>query len=1652
MNVSEWGARPAPERSPIAAERLERLRNKLLDLSTMNRMLSFRHPRASCLRVVDELPGLLFDSLLNGDQLVFEPVEEPSRRDLEAWHARRDQVPRAGDIGDLKKPDAANWARNLGINTDYDLPVETDSFLRPDKHGDKKIQTLYYPDELDARLRKIKAAGRTAIEESGANMLYMAFGFLEWREQSTSKAHQAPLLMLPVELQREQTRGGRYRTKIRWTNEELQPNLSLRKKLEEFNIKLPELQEDQKLESYLTEVTRAIRHKSDWLVRRYLTLGLFEFGKILLYLDLDPERWPGHAPIDGHPLVRMVLEGGGNNEGGESAGFSSGGHGIDHTPEAARFRDLQLELVDRADSSQCEALQTALAGKNLVVEGPPGTGKSQTITNLIAATLARGKTVLFVAEKLAALEVVRRRMRELGLGDFCLELHSHKTRKTEVLEDVADRIRAAAHARPARDLESALGRLADRRKKLSDYIDIISRHAGAFRDLTVGEALMRAGRARRKLGDGVKVLEAAGLKMETVDQLSWGELADAKSRLRQFASAFAELQVKGSAYDHPWAGVSSACVLPHDSDRIVALAEAWAYAAEELQTKLQQVGLPEMPSAELVAAPEALASLDKLRAATQQAEELIGGIEQALGVSIPRTSKGAEAAIAILDLAVAAPLNSFDLRSSFILSIGSTAWLRQHRDRMRDITERRAELREVFREDAFTRSDDALEEWSAALGQTNLFARISKRWRTAAQAWAECARPAHLGVKAREKAGNFASLRQLVLDERALGSDPDVVARLGPNANDAGYDLEGVVALAEWADSARSVLPDSIAGPLTRSTRSALEGISQIKGDGLSALAIVAGQKIEMAKPTLWAALATARLSGVVQKKVIDSAGDDEWHTLLNGVSACARSAEAARVSEKAFVSATALDRKIWFGGQQSPHLAGVASRSRVAASNASLLANWLDFDRFRKASEDQAEGRLVDAATAAKISVTDLEVSLDFLVFDHISRKVFATSPTLLSASGKSLDALREDYRSLDAQVMEHRRATIAAKLLQQRPPEGRQSGLKSEITEMSLLRAEMAKQRRHIPIRQLVLRAGKALQALKPCFMMGPLSVAQYIAPGTLKFDLIIMDEASQMRPEDAIGALARGGQAVIVGDPKQLPPTSFFDRIAEGSGEDGEDEEVSLAEDSKSILELSSSIFDQRMLRWHYRSRHEALIAFSNRQFYKDELIVFPSPAGQAERFGIGWNFIGNGVATKGVNPVEAKTVAATAAKFLLEHPGRSLGVVAMNIKQAQRITEELASLANADAVLGKALAEAENESGGEPFFIKNLENVQGDERDVIMISITYGPTAAGGRPPQNFGPINQETGWRRLNVLFTRAKERMEIFSSMRSTDILPREGGDLGPRSLKLFLEYAETGSLGVEPRTPGRDPDSDFEDAVLEGLRELNFECVPQVGVANFFLDIGVKDPSSPGEFIAAIECDGAAYHSERSARDRDRLRQEILENLGWNIIRVWSTDWFRDPNNELTRVSSELTRLIAGREDGRARVAQRQMASATAEALAESASDTQFAGGPADLFGVAPAHPPVVRGKAANAISIEQARAELIDLRERAIKTRFPEADPTRGFLRKSMLDELLKKRPTDAEAFRAMIRLDLRQDTDSAQVKEFGEKVFDLLARIEM
>ncbi len=546
----------------------------------------------------------------------------------------------------------------------------------------------------------------------------------------------------------------------------------------------------------------------------------------------------------------------------------------------------------------------------------------------------------------------------------------------------------------------------------------------------------------------------------------------------------------------------------------------------------------------------------------------------------------------------------------------------------------------------------------------------------------------------------------------------------------------------------------------------------------------------------------------------------------------------------------------------------------------------------------------------------------------------------------------------------------------------------------------------------------------------MMGPLSVAQYLEPGMLTFDLIVMDEASQLRPEEALGAIGRGAQLVVVGDSQQLPPTRFFERIDDVDDDEGQEFAEGLL-DAESILDIAASAYGPtRMLRWHYRSRHPSLIAFSNEQFYGGNLVLFPAPVLDSRNLGVHFHGVG-GIYKNSRNPVEGATVVQFILRHMRERPDESIGVAAMNVQQRDLIEDEFDDLSKGDPVVRAYVAKWDE--GIEPFFIKNLENVQGDERDVIVISVTYGPDE-NGRVYQRFGPINGPTGHRRLNVLISRARNRVEVFSSMRAADVTVTEHSSLGVAALKGYLTYAETGVLDGAYLT-GREPDSDFEVEVAQALGSRGLEVVAQVGVAGYFLDLAIRHPNTRGRFVLGVECDGATYHSAKSARDRDRLRQEVLQDKGWNIEHVWSTDWFRDPERETERIVRRVWELVDADPE-------------PVVDVAEDRDDVELvmaplSGGEADV-------PPHVElpATAMDWISADEAREELESLRATLAET-FADVPPEQGILRSELLEYLLRERPTTREKWLRKIPLDLRIETAPEHMVILDD-IVSVLARI--
>ncbi len=482
------------------------------------------------------------------------------------------------------------------------------------------------------------------------------------------------------------------------------------------------------------------------------------------------------------------------------------------------------------------------------------------------------------------------------------------------------------------------------------------------------------------------------------------------------------------------------------------------------------------------------------------------------------------------------------------------------------------------------------------------------------------------------------------------------------------------------------------------------------------------------------------------------------------------------------------------------------------------------------------------------------------------------------------------ENFRKLDALLLTHVRNRLIMSHWEELPRLG-QSG------ELGIIQKEINKKRRHFPIRKLIKEAGRAVQAIKPLFMMSPMSIATYLPPGSVKFDLVIFDEASQVKPVDAFGALLRAEQAVVVGDASASADELFDSQIVP----DDDDDDIVTGDQESILRSIRSQSAPSRMLSWHYRSRHESLIAVSNHELYDDRLVVFPSPGQETAATGLTFHHFPDTEYDRGrsrSNRGEARKIVEAVFQHAQQFPHLTLGVVAFSMAQRDAVEIEIEARRRRDP----SCEEFFNSHPDEPFFVKNLESVQGDERDIILISVGYGKTSEG-YFSRSFGPVNKEGGDRRLNVLFSRARLACRVFSNFTADEIdTSPPNTPQGVHVLKAFMQYADTRILET-PKITGRAPDSPFEEQVLAKLTSRGLDIEPQLGVAGFFIDLAVRDPESPGRYLLGIECDGAPYHSARSARDRDRLREAVLRNLGWEIHRIWSSDWFRNPERETERV-----------------------------------------------------------------------------------------------------------------------------------------------------
>ena len=1387
--------------------KLQTSRKELLDIGLRNNLINFKKNNKN-LAIVQRKGSEIFEALYVAEKaLGFVGLAKSS-------------IDKAVDAGDMLGDDDL---QDQLLLDELSLPEESEAVADFSNEGTagrriapaQMLQTALEGERLFLQLFKMQAEAKTFVEEQGVNVLFLAIGFLHWYEsESAPEARRAPLVLVPVRLERA-TAQDRYRAI--YTGDDLVFNLSLSAKLKtDFGIQLPEPDPEAEfdtaaMQNYLFEVQTALGSHRRWSVQHdEVVLGFFSFGKFLMFKDLDLQSWPADQAPAEHPLVARLV---GLGFGDSQAAYAEDVH-IDTVIEPG-----EVHFIKDADSSQTQAILEVRAGTNLVIQGPPGTGKSQTITNLIAELISQGKSILFVSEKMAALEVVKRRLDECHLGDAVLELHSQRATKTSVLAELR---RSLDQGKPMNDSGQrdivSLGQVQD---QLNRYCDAVSATVGSS-GLPFLDVLGNYLRCKRQW-PSLSPLGFAPMATWAQDNfLTHRELLQALS-----------LQVK--AMGRPdvnafWVSARTYLTPIEEKELTAALAQSAAHV-QTLQT--QAVALSQRLLLGQPATLQDMAAVCRAARRAQEAPKLTG-----LNLSIQDWQLRSDALRAL----ITAGQEMSQIRTAFASRFIDQAWDKDL------LPVRQALLTHGSKWWRFLSS-----EFRAAQGQLQSLARAQLP-KTVPEMMAMV--DAVLSYQQHQK----------VFDQhQALGQ-----ALLGAQWQGAQSDWPVLQRISEWVivlhdDLVRGTLPAGIVDFLAGHSDAA----------GLGAMA----DEVQTGMALLQDALSKVR-------------------------------------------GALALDATFAAEGLQDKPLRELLQQLQTWQSSLADLYQMAKFNDLAGRVRQASLGDFADWAASCE-QAEQITAVFDMTWYSGLIQVAYANEPLLQRFDRIQHEHLIQRFRALDLASMQHAQTQLAAQVWGQKPS-------LSQPGEMAVLRSEINKKRKYLPIRQLMAKAGRAIQQIKPVFMMSPMSIANFLPPGSMFFDVVIFDEASQVKAVDAFGAILRGKQLVVVGDNRQMPPTDFFGRDMEA-----EDEESSTA-DIESILSLCMVAgCPERYLRWHYRSRHETLIAVSNAEFYDNKLVIFPSAGTNVLASGIHLTHLPHTVYDRGrtrTNKEEAKAVAQAVMAHALSQPHMTLGVAAFSVPQRDLISVEV-------EMLRRKTPEAEeffSRHPNEPFFVKNLENIQGDERDAIFISVGYGRNESG-RITKEFGPLNKDGGHRRLNVLITRAKMVMRVFSNFRGDELDLDVSAKHGVRALKNFLKFAETRELESTQKTE-QSVDSPFESEVFSTLKSLGYNVEPQVGTAGYFIDMAVRHPQLPDRYLLAIECDGAAYFSSRSARDRDRLRQGVLEGLGWTFHRIWSTDWFRNRQQEIQRVvdAIEAAQLAADQEEP----VQTSMPEATAHVIAREKSD----------------------------------------------------------------------------------------------------------------
>lgn len=1235
------------------------------------------------------------------------------------------------------------------------------------------VETTKTVGELQKTLKMLRYRANTSIEEQGINTLYLAFGLLKWTErEDSSQTFASPLILVPVKLTIDSLTSP---YKLLLHEDEIVVNPTLTYKLDnDFSIKIPGFDNTQDdIESYFEHVEKMIA-KRGWSVDRCVNLTNLSFLKINMYKDLENNK----EKLQANPIISAIA---GEHE---PISFPAELNNYDHDTNT---RPIDIFQVVDADSSQQDAILLSKAGKSFVLQGPPGTGKSQTITNIISEALADGKKVLFVSEKMAALQVVYKRLANVGLADFCFTLHSHKVSKKEILNELANAI-AIDRKRVREEALVRLDMLERKRSILNDYQKELHTPCSA-------------------LNNTIFNINGRLAKLDDVPEYIF-EITDVENTT--------ELQLGEKIY------LLSELAKTIDNNNVWKDATI-PYLSNELRHDID-------------------AKINSIVAILPDIEKDLLVCSQELGISITPSLSGLDFAMELLRIAAKSPLTL-------------KKWVYQ--DDFEELESKLAEHRELC-ESYVVQKTTILKEFDREILGLDYYP-ILQRFRS------------DYNTFMRKLKSGYRKDIQLLNRFSSTGAKLDY--------NEAIELLNNIKSYHEKLDCVLSQ-----------------EGIMKTLYEGYYCDENTdwgeINDSVEFAKE-LRGFISRFSMPEILVEKIC---GDNST------IAYCKNS----------LLSLTVLYDSIhsqleWFfslfDNVESFKDCGIGeltTRLSECKDKKHLLEKWVDY----RANKEKCNAA---GLTSYLQQIEENVIDANLIVNVYLKRfyrlwldSVLLKFPAVQNFRGRIQEQVIGEFCQLDKEQFVIAQARVRERVVARMPDFNTITSTRDEI---GILKRELNKRRRLMPLRKLFMAIPNLVTALKPCFMMSPLSVSVFLEAKSYDFDLVIFDEASQVHTEDAIGAIMRGKQVIIVGDAKQLPPTNFFavslnDEEYDIDTNDEEQDNDAGAFDS--ILDEALAVLPERSLRWHYRSRHEHLIAFSNAKIYNHSLITFPSIIDKSPNFGVEYIYVADGVYDRGGkknNLAEAKRVADLVFEHFQNFPERSLGVVTFSEAQQAAVDMAIRQKRHENDAFESFFVEDKEEA----FFIKNLENVQGDECDTIIFSIGYAKDNRG-IMYMNFGPLSRDGGYRRLNVAITRAKYNVKLVGSIMPIDIDVAKVESEGVKMLRSYIEFAQQGVVALQKELSYSDLpvfDSPFEESVYDFLTSKKYEIVTQVGCSGFRIDMAIKNPQRRGEFAIGIECDGATYHSSRTARERDRLRQTILEDMGWVIYRIWSTDWIKNPEIE---------------------------------------------------------------------------------------------------------------------------------------------------------